>query len=100
MGNTKLWKTQDGTKVRIKDMTDSHLLNTINMLEKYGRLKYNHLCNEFWSIPEPQGEQAQICWENAERDLYENCDGLDYVPDIYWDMKFEAERRGLFREEK
>ena len=29
------WRTKDGTVLDVKDMTDSHLQNSINMLEKY-----------------------------------------------------------------
>lgn len=29
-----IWRTRDGKEIPIKDMTDEHLLNTINMLEK------------------------------------------------------------------
>ena len=29
------WKAKDGTVLNVKDMTDSHLKNAINLLEKY-----------------------------------------------------------------
>lgn len=31
------WRTKDGQRVRIRDMTDSHLLNTINVLRGKSR---------------------------------------------------------------
>jgi hypothetical protein len=94
MGNTKKWKMRDGTKIRIKDMGDSHLLNTIKMLERYGRAKHIQETNELWSMPYPQGEQAQMCFDQIEMEIYDK-DWSDYVPDIYWDMVEEVEKRSI-----
>jgi len=52
------WKTKDGNVINISDMTDSHLLNTIKMLER------KHI--QFLMIapyPNFNGEMAQVCAE-------------------------------------
>lgn len=36
-----IWRTRDGKEIPIKDMTDEHLLNTINMLEKIKEVQDN-----------------------------------------------------------
>lgn len=35
---TKIWTTKDGKKIRICDMTDRHLLNTIRMLDAHSSI--------------------------------------------------------------
>ena len=40
------WKTRNGTILNVKDMTDSHLRNAINLLEKC--LHEQEIINECW----------------------------------------------------
>lgn len=67
MSNRKMWTCKDGRKIRIKDMTDSHLINTVNLLERKAlEFKYN--------VPYPnfQGEMAQFCAEQEFDNLMES----------------------------
>jgi len=65
---TKKWTTADDRRIRICDMTDSHLRNTIDMLEK-------NSCCGFVGFGE--GEM-----------FYD-----DYYPEIYYNMLKDLERR-------
>lgn len=88
MGNRKLWKTKDGKKIRIKDMSDSHLLNTIKYLDK---AYLNYLWN---TMPDLQGDMAQFCAEQDFNHELENGDPSLVWP-IYADLVVEAIKRGI-----
>jgi hypothetical protein len=93
MGNTRLWKTKDGTKIRIKDMEDSHLLNTIRFLEKQTvRLNMREL-DEMMSFPYPNGEMAQHAFDQ-EFNMIGSAEPNVHFP-IYDDLVNEASRRNL-----
>lgn len=82
------WKTKDGRVVRVCDMTDSHLLNTIRFLERqHAQLMF--------TIPYPNfnGEMAQICAEQEWEQL-QNSNPEDTYP-ILSVMYEEVERRNI-----
>lgn len=85
---TKKWTQKDGTKIRICDMKDSHLLNSIKMLNRMVETERATL----W-YPCFQGEMAQFYAEQE----YENfmSDDECAYPEIYWDLINDADRRGL-----
>ena len=94
MGNTKKWTMKTGEKIRIKDMTDSHLLNTLKMLKKNGQAKLKYMIDAVSSFPGFNGEQAQIAFEQMEDTLFES-EWDDYVPEIFSDLVEEAGKRNL-----
>lgn len=88
MSNTKIWKTKDGRKIRIKDLDDGHLVNCIKMIER----------NVAWLqsiIPPPMfnGEMAQLYADREYDRMVES--GPDYFFPIYDDLCEEATRRQL-----
>lgn len=90
----QVWTTKDGRKVKVRDMTDSHLTNTLRFLARKAQLQASKDTVFLLNTPPPQGEYAQMAFD-------EECDARlditfeDYVPDIYWDMHDEYARRGL-----
>lgn len=87
--NTKKWTTKDGTKIRIKDMSDRHLINTIKFLDRqFEQLKMN--------IPVPtfNGEIAQYM-ADLDYDYFMNNATPAKVYPIYDDLYAEAIRREL-----
>jgi len=91
-----VWVTRDGAKMRIRDMTNSHLLNSIRMLERNKEraqeqaieLMYRSLGGLHGEHAIDAGEQALDFLENGEVDTH------DIFP-VYVELTDEAERRGL-----
>ncbi len=89
-GSTKVWLQKNGEKIRLKDMSDQHLINTIAMLERNAKAVYSSEINACMSISF-NGEQAQL---EQERFLSQ-AEWEDYLPEIFDDLIAEAERRKL-----
>jgi len=89
---TKRWKTREGSKIRICDMEDSHLINSINMLKrKAERYKY--------TVPYPMfnGEMAQMMAER-EYDVMMDMTDEELAEDlwpIFEQLMLDACRRQL-----
>lgn len=92
------WVTKEGKHILIKDMSDSHISNTIAMLERlYAHSQHN--IEEFLRFGcMLQGEQAQIDFENAlwDDDFYDSVTvPIEERFPSYPHLKKEAKRRKL-----
>jgi len=97
---TKLWTTQDGNRIRLCDMSDEHLLNTIKFLQRKAKELYKDELAAGYSILSSLGGEAAIDHCEGTLQMIEE-EGADYyLPDIYYNMLDEKERRGLIENEK
>ena len=87
---------KNGHKIRICDMTDSHLVNTIKLLERKADAAHQEALSAAYSCSSfLQGEMA--CYY-AERDIdYMESEGPEGLLEdtIYDNLVLDAERRGL-----
>lgn len=87
---TAYWTCKDGRRLRICDMDDRHLLNTIRFLER--ALEDRKACPP----PSFQGEMAQF-FADMEWEAMQELDTSDAYP-IYDKLVADARRRGLIHE--
>lgn len=90
------WVTKGGIKIKICDMNNQHLINTINMLERVVDCRCDSMISSAYkTLSILNGEMAQDCIENEIRVLEE--EGLDVEKEfpIYKNLVAEAKRRGI-----
>lgn len=90
----QVWTTKDGQKVKVRDMTDSHLTNTLKFLARRAQCRCSKHVTDLVNCPPPQGEYAQVAYESELDDIF-SATFDDFVPDIYWAMVDEYANRGL-----
>jgi len=84
-----IWTTKDGREIPIKDMSDRHLVNTLNMLNNKGFISHKTMMS-YLSGSEPQGEMAQLAYEQECDAIFDApvCEQMDALEE-------ELEKRGL-----
>lgn len=94
--NTTTWKTREGAVMRISDMSDSHLLNTIKYLERNADAMRVNLAYEMFSYSCSAPDGAAMCAESGSDELLEmsNEEFLNDNPK-YKGLVREAKKRKL-----
>ena len=95
MSNRRLWTTREGARIKIKDMTDDHLRNTIAFLDRRASALTDSGWNAMMSL---SGEMAI---ESIERGMdAANEQGPSYYFPIYNDLVEELGRREIRAERR
>ena len=89
---TKKWTTKDGRKIRICDMLDEHLENTINRLIREAEVRRYEAIRFYMSSPGPNGDMAQMLFDQEQEAVFDSC-VEDFLPPIYTNLIREKERR-------
>ena len=89
---TKMWKTKDNRKIRICDMADDHLSNTISFLRRYAENMRKYEINALASAIPPSGDMAQLAFDRLECEVFSSTID-DYLPDIFYNLQLEQLRR-------
>ena len=87
-----VWTTKDGTQIKVCDMTDQHLFNTIRMLKRNARYKVTSTLEFYCCTSGPRGDMAQLAFE-SELSQWMEADWSDVVPEIFWLMVEELRGR-------
>jgi predicted component of type VI protein secretion system len=95
---TAIWTCRDGRKVRVCDMSDRHLLNTIAMLERNAAQELSEGISAAYSVAASlQGEMASFYADQDINRMEQMSPGdlLRQTVPIYEKLLADKERRGL-----
>ena len=86
------WTTRDGRVVAIKDMSDSHLINTINMLKRKGFITPEAHKWYFSHFPSPSN-MGEMAYDAAEEECLRGMDA-PVSEELAW-LEEEAKKRNI-----
>jgi hypothetical protein len=94
---TALWKMRGGRKIRLCDMSDGHLINTMRLLERSAFI--TQAFAEMGENPFGEDTEAYACFENGQTSILEDDDSdnpdISEIHPIYRLMILECLRRGI-----
>jgi len=92
---TKLWTQKDGSRLRICDMDDSQVVNSLRLLRRMAETA-RETAIQLAAIMEAR-LTAEIATDLAEAAFNEACETSveEHLASIYFDLETDAERRGL-----
>ncbi len=93
---TKVWTTKDKRKIRICDMADQYLTNTIKMLERNAKVLTQLILKQFYNAENfLYREMALLSIENEILFIEENGIGPERLTPLYKNLCNDAIRRNL-----
>lgn len=95
---TAVWTTKTGREVRVKDMDDTHLAHTINLLRCNASVRLvKATLNGLIGIPKSALERVLRTRSSDDTEVNQlvNMTWVDFVPEVYNNLVLEFIRRGL-----
>jgi len=91
---TRLWATREGTKIRVCDMGDEHLVNSLKMLKRQALSAREDNLAAAWSAAAMFNGDMATYYAEQEADRVSDAHWIDYMSDFWEPMQLEAHRRG------